>query len=108
MCRCSYGCVLYLAAQIASALRHMEQVGLVHGDVAARNCLVGDRLTVKLSDLGTARSLHPADYCRLRTGAATQPLRWMAWESVVLVSVIRFVLFTSSSSSFLIERFNVA
>ena len=77
-----------MAAQIASALRHMEYVGLVHGDLAARNCLVGERLTVKVADLGTARSLYSADYCRLRIGGPTQPLRWMAWESVVHVSFL--------------------
>ena len=93
MCRCSYGCLLYMAAQIASALMHMEHVGLVHGDLAARNCLVGERLTVKVADLGTARSLHSADYSRLRAGGPTQPLRWMAWESVVLVSFFCFILF---------------
>jgi len=75
-----------MAAQISSALRHMEYVGLVHGDLAARNCLVGERLTIIVSDLGIARSLHSTDYCRLRSNGPTQPLRWMAWESVVHVS----------------------
>jgi len=82
-----------MAAQIASAMRHMEYVGLVHGDLAARNCLVGDRMTVKVSDLGIARSLHAADYCSLRAGGPTLPLRWMAWESVVLVSFVCLFLF---------------
>jgi len=77
-----------MAAQIASAMRHIEYVGLVHGDLAARNCLVGERLTVKVSDLGTARTLHAADYCRLHAAGPTLPLRWMAWESVVLVSFV--------------------
>jgi len=75
-----------MASQIASAMRHMESVGIIHGDLAARNCLVGDRLTVKVSDLGVARSLYSTDYCHLRAGShCTVPLRWMAWESVVLV-----------------------
>ena len=77
-----------MATQIASAMRHMEYVGLVHGDLAARNCLVGDGLTVKVSDLGVARSLHAADYCPIgAAGGPALPLRWMAWESVVLVSL---------------------
>ena len=67
-------------------MRHMEYVGLVNGDLAARNCLVGDRLTVKVSDLGVARSLYADDYCCLLPGGPALPLRWMAWESVVLVS----------------------
>ena len=85
--RCRYGSVLYMATQISSAMQHMEHVGLVHGDLAARNCLVGDRLTVKVSDLGVARSLHADDYCSLRPAGPALPLRWMAWESVVLVSI---------------------
>jgi len=67
-------------------MRHMEYVGLIHGDLAARNCLVGERLTVKVSDLGVARSLYANDYCCLRHGCPALPLRWMAWEAVVLVS----------------------
>jgi len=67
-------------------MSHMEHVGVVHGDLAARNCLVGDRLTVKVSDLGVARSLHADDYCCVAPGGPSVPLRWMAWESVVLVS----------------------
>jgi len=97
--RFSYGCLLYMAAQVASAMRHMEYSGLVHGDLATRNCLVGDRLTVKVSDLGTARSLHSNDYCRLRVGGPTMPLRWMAWESVVLVSFVLLFLLINVISS---------
>jgi len=72
-------------------MQHMDHVGVVHGDLAARNCLVGDRLTVKVSDLGVARSLYADDYCCLRPGDAAVPLRWMAWESVVLVSSVRLL-----------------
>jgi len=112
--RCSYGSLLYMASQISAAMRHMEFVGLVHGDLAARNCLVGDRLTVKVSDLGIARSLHPDDYCRLHPGGPSLPLRWMAWESVVLVSfsfhlssckcVMRILTYFSVYVSFLMIR----
>ena len=50
------GTLLSFALQTARALAFLEQHGVVHRDVAARNVLVADARTVKLGDFGLARA----------------------------------------------------
>lgn len=52
-----------------------------------RNCLVGRSYIVKVSELGNGRTLYAADYCPLGRSQPL-PLRWMAWESVLLVRIL--------------------
>lgn len=56
-----------------------------------RSCIIGAQLEVKVCTLGTVinRTAYPADYCQLEgSGRHSQPMpiRWMSWESVLLVS----------------------
>ena len=81
----SHGCLVYMASQVACALAYLESLGLVHRDVAARNCLLGPRYAVKLSNFGIVIDAFRADYSALPGSTVTVPLRWMAWESVLLV-----------------------
>lgn len=55
-----------------------------------RNCIVGKSYLVKVCDLGIGRLLYPSDYFSLENEAPANedlaiPIRWMAWESVLLV-----------------------
>lgn len=52
-----------------------------------RNCLVGKTYKVKISDFGIDNETYSADYYRL-DGKLGLPIRWMAWESAFLVSII--------------------
>jgi discoidin domain receptor family protein 2 len=50
-----------------------------------RNCLVFPSYVVKISDSGSVRATYNCDYYTTLDGSRL-PIRWMAWESLILVS----------------------
>lgn len=77
------------AREIASGMAHLQKFRIVHGDLAARNVLVYENLTVKISDFGMSKKLSQ-NYYR-KTSKGMLPFKWMAPES------LRDAIFTEKS-----------
>ena len=63
-----------------------------------RNCIVTDEiaLAVKIGDLAMGVDAFADDYSEVQGQGRWEPIRWQAWETVVLVSHIKFISFEIS------------
>lgn len=76
--------VFLVAKQVAAGLDYlMSEHRLVHGDVAARNILIGPDLSARVSGLGVAFRGRKTDSA-MRERAAEVPLKWQAPERIVM------------------------
>ncbi|XP_013188669.2 tyrosine-protein kinase Drl [Amyelois transitella] len=71
-----------LGAQAACGLAYLHVQRLVHADVAARNCIVDEKLRLKVTDNGLSRDLFPDDYHCLGDNE-NRPVKWMAPETLL-------------------------
>lgn len=76
--------VFLVAKQVAAGLDYlMSEHRLVHGDVAARNILIGPGLSARVSGLGVAFEGRRMDSA-IRQRAAEVPLKWQAPERIMM------------------------
>ncbi|KAK1118518.1 hypothetical protein K0M31_014828 [Melipona bicolor] len=79
----SYSNYLSFITQIASGMKYLESMNIAHCDLAARNCIVSQDLSIKVSD--HAIYCNKYDHHYFIDGHNVKiPLRWMAWEAVLL------------------------
>ena len=76
-----------MSADIARGMIYLSSRGVVHGELAAKNCLVGADLTVKIADFGLAMFVGTGPVSPREL--SDPPVRWMSPESI-LSSVFTF------------------
>lgn len=76
-------------------MKFMESVGIIHRDLAVRNCLVDEYYFIKIGDVAMSRSCYAEDYHWVEDRLPL-PIRWMAWESLFLVRFIAATLLCDS------------
>lgn len=81
--------LLDMCYQVCDAMQYLEENNLIHRDLAARNCLVGQQLTVKVSDFGLTRFVLDDEYTS--SLGSKFPIKWAAPE------VLNFTKFSSKS-----------
>ena len=61
--------LLHIAKKIANGMEYLASQHFVHRDLATRNCLVGNSLTIKIGDFGMSRDVYSTDYYRVSVEA---------------------------------------
>lgn len=64
--------------QVADGMAYLFSQRIIHGDLAARNCLISSDHRVKIADLGIGHDLYSSDY--YDNGSQLLPIRWMPPE----------------------------
>lgn len=71
-----------MAIQIIHAMIYLHKRKIIHKDLAARNCVVTDRLQVRVTDSALSRDLFPNEYHCLGDNE-NRPVKWLAIESLL-------------------------
>lgn len=74
--------MIRMAVEIADGMAYIASKKIVHCDLAARNCLVADNLTVKIADFGLSMQVGEIGGIYRPTETLQLPIRWMAPESI--------------------------
>ncbi|CAL4144161.1 unnamed protein product [Meganyctiphanes norvegica] len=78
----SAGELISLAAQAAQGVAFLHSTNLLHGDIATRNCVVNEKLQLRICDAGLSQDLFPEDYEVSPKEQRSRPIKWMAYETI--------------------------
>lgn len=74
--------LLKFALQISDGMRYLSSINYIHGDLAARNCLLDEHFNIKISDFGLSQRLSKkSDFIIVHI--VNIPIRWMAIECLL-------------------------
>ncbi|XP_044169838.1 tyrosine-protein kinase receptor Tie-1-like [Acropora millepora] len=74
--------LMKFAWQIADGMSYLSLRKVIHRDVAARNVLVGEKETCKITDFGMARDVQEEDIYERKTKGRL-PVKWTAYEALL-------------------------
>ncbi|KAK3595812.1 hypothetical protein CHS0354_014628 [Potamilus streckersoni] len=69
---------------VGEGMMELHRRGIIHKDLAARNCMVDSAKVVKVADAAFASDLYPNEYVKQEN--RDLPVRWMAVESLQHIS----------------------
>ncbi|XP_055374417.1 tyrosine-protein kinase Drl-like isoform X2 [Condylostylus longicornis] len=69
------------ALKITKGLSYLHSIGIIHKDIATRNCFLDGDFNVKICDSALSRDLFPDDYHCLGDNE-NRPIKWMALETI--------------------------
>lgn len=73
--------VIDMVLQVVQGMQYLHSKMLKHKDLAARNCVVDEKLRVQITDNALSRDLFPGDYHCLGDNE-NRPIKWLAIESL--------------------------
>ncbi|XP_017770370.1 PREDICTED: tyrosine-protein kinase Dnt-like [Nicrophorus vespilloides] len=71
-----------MAVQIVLGVMYLHSQCICYKDLATRNCVIDEKMRLKITDNSLARDLFPADYACLGDNE-NRPIKWMAIESLI-------------------------
>lgn len=75
--------LVHFAIQIAEAISYLEDVGLVHRNLATERCILDENMNVKVYQFAFARKLNAEGYYKADPSRESRPaIGWMAIESL--------------------------